>query len=295
MIKEQRRRKERINERFSILIPSWNNLQFLQICVSSILKNANYQHQIIVHVNDGSDGTLDWVKNHHNIDYTWSEENIGVCYALNAMRNLAVTDYIAFVNDDMYLCPDWDLHLLNAITNRKDDLFFFSGTLIEPTFSNNACAIAPKNYGSNPQDFNEEKLLAEIDSITKKDWAGSTWPPNVVSTRMWDLVGGYSTEFSPGMYSDPDFSKKLWDAGVRDFRGIGASKAYHFMSKTVGRITRNDGRTQFLKKWGFTSATFVKFYLRRGEDYTGPMAEPKMTSALKTKLFTSKLKRIFSS
>jgi len=109
------------------------------------------------------------------------------------------------------------------------------------------------------------------------------------------LVGGYSTEFSPGMYSDPDFSKKLWDAGVRDFKGIAASKAYHFMSKTVGRVKRNDGRTQFLKKWGMTSATFVKYYLKRGDDYTGPLPEPEMSSAFKKKLFTSKLKRIFSS
>ena len=44
---------------FSILIPSWNNLDYLRLCVDSIRKNSAHAHQVIVHVNDGSDGTRD--------------------------------------------------------------------------------------------------------------------------------------------------------------------------------------------------------------------------------------------
>ena len=47
---------------FSILIPTWNNLKFLQLCVESIRKNSTYEHEILIHINDGSDGTLEWVK-----------------------------------------------------------------------------------------------------------------------------------------------------------------------------------------------------------------------------------------
>lgn len=49
-------------ELFSIVVPTWNNLRFLKLCIESIRKNSSYRHQIIVHVNDGSDGTLEWVK-----------------------------------------------------------------------------------------------------------------------------------------------------------------------------------------------------------------------------------------
>ena len=70
---------------FSILIPSWNNLDFLKLCVVSIRKNSAYSHEILVHVNDGSDGTLDWVKA-EGLKFTHSPENIGVCYALNGLR-----------------------------------------------------------------------------------------------------------------------------------------------------------------------------------------------------------------
>ncbi len=54
---------------FSILIPSWNNLDYLKCCVASIRKNSRYQHQIIVHVNEGKDGSLEWVKS-QSLSYT---------------------------------------------------------------------------------------------------------------------------------------------------------------------------------------------------------------------------------
>ena len=67
---------------FSIIIPTWNNLPFLKICIASIIKNSIASHQIIVHINDGSDGTLEWIKE-QGIDYTYSKENIGVCMSWN--------------------------------------------------------------------------------------------------------------------------------------------------------------------------------------------------------------------
>ena len=47
---------------FSILIPSFNYLEYLKLCVKSIRKNSNFNHQIIIHVNEGSDGTIEYVK-----------------------------------------------------------------------------------------------------------------------------------------------------------------------------------------------------------------------------------------
>ena len=99
---------------FSILIPTWNNLAFLKICVDSIRKNSTYPHEILIHVNDGSDGTLEWVKA-EGLKYTHSPENIGVCFALNGLRPLATTDYILFMNDDMYVLPEWDKNLYEEI------------------------------------------------------------------------------------------------------------------------------------------------------------------------------------
>lgn len=123
------------------------------------------------------------------------------------------------------------------------------------------------------------------------DWKGSTWPPNIVHRDVWDLVGGYSIEFSPGMYSDPDFSAKLWKAGVRLFKGIDRSRVYHFEARSTHRIVKNDGSTQFLRKWGITSSSFLRDILQRGEPYN----EVKdMSARLKADLFRSKIKKVLT-
>jgi glycosyltransferase involved in cell wall biosynthesis len=274
---------------FSIIIPSWNNLSFLQNCIQSIRKNSSYLHQIIVHVNQGKDGSYEWVKAQLDVDYTYSTENIGVCYALNAARTLIHTPYLLYLNDDMYLCPGWDKALLDEIKEIGHDQFFLSSTVIEPIASSNA--VIEKNYGEDVASFQEEKLLKEFNQWAQPDWSGATWPPNIVPVRLWDYVGGYSVEFSPGMYSDPDFSMKLWNAGVRYFKGISKSRAYHFGSKSVQLVKRNKGYHQFIYKWGFTSSLLTKYMLHRGEDWNGPLPEFVMTTKLKWK---NKFKQILS-
>ena len=44
---------------FSILIPTLNNINYLKICLESLKKNSSLKNEIIIHVNDGLDGTLD--------------------------------------------------------------------------------------------------------------------------------------------------------------------------------------------------------------------------------------------
>lgn len=258
--------------RFSIIIPTWNNLPFLRLCVESIRKNSAEQHQIIVHVNEGSDGTLQWVRE-QGLDYTYSEQNIGVCMACNRMRSKVQTDYMFYLNDDMYVLPGWDTALEAEIRALPDALFFLSGTMIQP---HNALDVGiTAYYGDTVENFEEERLLREYQDYPMRDWKGATWPPNLVHRDLWDLVGGYSIEFSPGMYSDPDFTAKLWMAGVRHFKGIAACRVYHFETKSTGRIGKNDGSTQFLMKWGITNSTMRKDLTFLGEpfDVTSPTVE----------------------
>ena len=275
---------------FSILIPSWNNLEFLQICVDSIRKNSTFKHQIIVHVNDGSDGTLEWVKD-EGLEYTHSETNIGVCLSMNLMRTKVKTDYMVFVNDDMYVLPEWDKYLYDEIKKMPDNRFFISATTIQPFTNGKQIILA--NYGDSKETFQEKKLLEEYRKYNKKDWAGATLPPNVVHRDIWDLVGGYSVELSPGMYSDPDFTAKLYLCGVRRLKGIGNSRVYHFETKSTTRIKKNSGSIQFLLKWGMTNATFRKVFTHKDKDYSSPSPEePEMNFRLRINLLRARLKAI---
>ncbi len=249
---------------FSILIPSWNNLPYLKICVESIRKNSKFQHQIIVHVNEGKDGTLEWVKE-QNLDYTITAENVGVCMAMNMMRTQVRTDYILFLNDDMYVLPGWDEVLYDEILKLPDNKFYLSATTIQPHTPLESGILA--DYGDSPESFKEDALLSEYKKWELKDWFGSTLPPCVVHRDIWDMVGGYSIELTPGMYSDPDFTAKLWVCGVRYMKGLQASRVYHFETKSTGRVKKNKGSLQFLLKWGVTSSTFRKYITRRGQFY----------------------------
>lgn len=273
--------------RFSILIPTWNNLPYLQLCIAAIRRHSSFRHQIIVHINEGRDGSLEWVKQQEDIDYTYSPQNIGVCYALNAARRLVQTDYIVYLNDDMYVCPEWDAVLWQEIQQIGHPYFFLSATAIEPVASS-PCAIEA-NFGSSPDDFHEETLLSTCHQFEKADWWGATWPPNIVHRDIWDLVGGYSIEFSPGMYSDPDFSMKLWQAGIRYFKGLSASRVYHFGSKSTGRIRKNKGYYTFIRKWGMTSSTFTRYYLRRGEPFKGVLQDPHIPAGIQWKNMWKKM------
>jgi len=122
---------------FSIIIPTWNNLAYLQWVVESIRRNSTHEHQIIVHVNDGSDGTLAWVRN-EGIEHTASPANIGICHAVNLAAARATRDYVVYMNDDMYCCPGWDDALARRIPQMPSDLFMLSGTMIEPRGNSNA-------------------------------------------------------------------------------------------------------------------------------------------------------------
>ncbi|PXW22695.1 glycosyltransferase family 2 protein [Paraburkholderia caballeronis] len=276
---------------FSIIIPTWNNLPYLQLVIASLQRHSTQPHQIIVHVNDGSDGTLAWVRE-QRIEHTASPGNIGICHAVNLAAARATRDYVVYMNDDMYCCPGWDDALARRMAQMPSDLFMLSGTMIEPVDTGNPCVVVG-DFGRDAAQFRADDLVAAAPSLARSDWRGATWPPTLVHRDWWIKVGGYSSELSPGMSSDNDFSMKLWDAGCRTFVGVGDSLVYHFQQKSTGKIVKNDGRRQFLNKWGITQATFDRFYLRRGQKIEGSDAvgEPQTDWRLKRALLKSRLKR----
>lgn len=81
---------------FSIIIPTWNNLPYLRLVIKSLRRHSTHPHQLIVHVNDGSDGTLAWVRD-EGIEHTASPGNIGICHAVNIAAARATQDYIVYM------------------------------------------------------------------------------------------------------------------------------------------------------------------------------------------------------
>ena len=260
---------------FSIIIPTFNNLPYLKICISSIKKNSKFEHEIITHINDGSDGTEKYLIS-EKIKYTITKYNTGICEGVNRAAKESTTSYILYAHDDFYFCPGWDEVLLNEVKKIPHNNFYLSGIMM-----NNG----PLKFdcGNKLENFDEKKLLNNYKSINHYDFQGSTWAPHLIHKETWDAVGGFSEEFFPGTGSDPDLNMKLWNKGVRIFKGINDFKVYHFGSivtrkyknhPTIKTESGSKGAKIFLLKWGITIKFFKRFYLRSDQKYDGQLNEP---------------------
>tara|TARA_Y100000590_G_scaffold411380_1_gene505362 strand:- start:542 stop:1408 length:867 start_codon:yes stop_codon:yes gene_type:complete len=262
---------------FSIVIPTYNNLKYVKLCIDSIKKNSSLKHEIIVHSNIGSDGTNDYLLR-NNIKHTISKENIGLCSGINKAAKLSTTNYILYSHDDMYFCPGWDKYLLDEVKTIGHEKFYLSGTMIQPLGGSHITL----NSGVDIDSFDENKLLNNYKDYNYFDHQGSHFAPHLVTKKIWNLVGGFSEEFNPAIGSDPDFNMKLWNNGVRIFKGINNFKVYHFGGQTTRKkkdilFKKNQGSRAnkiFLLKWGFSIKFFKKYYLKSNTRYVSQLNGP---------------------
>ena len=141
---------------FSIIIPTFNNLNYLKLCINSIKKNSSYSHELIFHINEGTDGSLDFIKE-NKYKYTYSKINEGVCIAFNKAVSISSNKFIVLAHDDMYFCPGWDLEFEKEInTNKIYKDFFISGTMVQ--YFNGLINL---DCGRSYKDFDEKKLLSD--------------------------------------------------------------------------------------------------------------------------------------
>ena len=279
---------------FSIIIPTFNNLDYLKLCIKSIRQNSKYTHQIIPHVNIGEDGTCDFLRD-ENIDFTFTKYNSGICEGMNTASKKSKFKYVLYSHDDFYFCPGWDVVLKNEIDAIGHNNFYLSGVMM----NNGPIRF---NAGSDIKSFDENKVLNEYQNYNHYDFQGSTWAPHLLHRDLWEKVGGFSEEFFPGTGSDPDLNMKLWKEGVRIFKGVNNCKVYHFGSivtrkyknhPTIITESGSKGGKIFLLKWGMTIKFFKKFYLRSDQKYDGPLNKPVKNLNFFIKLMLCKLNYIY--
>ncbi len=272
---------------FSIIIPTFNNLKYLQLCLKSLKKNSKFDHEIIIYINEGSDGTLDYAKK-NNLNYIHNKINVGLCKAMNEAAKISTNKYIVYAHDDMYFCPDWDTEFHKEINLISEKDYFLSGTMIQPFKS-----FIHLDCGDNIENFDENKLLKNFKKIKFEDFQGTTWAPSLIPIQTWNKVGGFGEEYGPGLGSDPDFNMKLWNLGVRLFKGLGNSRVYHFSSLSLRKKVSNNGAKTFLLKWGISIKFFKKHYLRSNQVFKETLSEPKKNLSYYTGLIKCKIAYYF--
>ena len=149
--------------------------------------------------------------------------------------------------------------------------------------------------GSSIETFDEQKALMEYKNIDYYDFQGSTWAPHIIHKDTWNKVGGFSEEYFPGTGSDPDLNMKLWNIGVRLFKGLGRCRVYHFSSVSLRKKAWNNGAKIFLLKWGMSIKFFKKYYLKSDTPFKGQLNEPEKNFNYCFDLIKCKLAYVFHS
>jgi glycosyltransferase involved in cell wall biosynthesis len=275
--------------KLSIIIPTYNNLNYLKFFLKSLQINSKFDHEIILHINEGSDGTLDYaLKN--NIRHTFSDKNIGLCSSMNKAYSLTTTNYILYAHDDMYFCKNWDIFLTDEINKQDNNSYYLTGTNVSTRHG-----LINFDCGSTYLDFNEKKFNNFCSQDQTPDLQSSHWSPHLIHKELWDKIGGFSEDFNPGDGSDPDFCMKLWKQNVRIFKGVSRFKVYHFNSITTrnDKIVLNNGTKIFLSKYGFNPKFFRKHYLKGNNSvipFKGRLNNPKKNFSMLLDLTINKIK-----
>jgi len=275
--------------KLSIIIPTFNNLDYLKLFLRSLKINSTFDHEIILHINDGSDGTLKYAID-NTIKHTLSKTNIGLCSSMNKAYSLTTTDHILYAHDDMYFCKNWDIFLTDEINKQNDNQYYLSGTNVSTCHG-----LINYDCGSTYLDFDEKKFHNFCLQDQTPDLQSSHWAPHLINKELWDKIGGFSEEFNPGDGSDPDFCMKLWKQNVRIFKGVSKFKVYHFNSLTTrnDKIVLNNGTKTFLSKYGFNPKFFRKYYLRGDNSvipFKGRLNNPKKNFSMLLDLSINKIK-----
>jgi len=275
--------------KLSIIIPTFNNLDYLKFFLRSLKINSTFDHEIILHINDGSDGTLKYALD-NNIKHTYSETNIGLCSSMNKAYSLTTTDHILYAHDDMYFCKNWDIFLIDEINKQNNNQYYLSGTNVSTRHG-----LINFDCGLTYLDFDEKKFDNFCLQDQTPDLQSSHWAPHLIHKELWDKIGGFSEEFNPGDGSDPDFCMKLWLNDVRIFKGVSKFKVYHFNSITTrnSKIILNNGTKTFLSKYGFNPKFFRKHYLKGNNSvvpFKGRLNNPKKNFSMLLDLTINKIK-----
>lgn len=246
----------------SLIIPTYRNPEYLDICLKSAIEQQYYKNEIIVAVDgfiEESQEVLDKYKD--NINILDLGDNQGMQQALNLAVMNATNEIIFVVNDDNVFCEHYDYEIVNCIKDR--DKTVLTVNQIEPT-GPGIFNFPVKDLGRNPSEFKYEEFLDYSKSLKKEELTidGGIFP-FAMYKKYYMAVGGFDTMYQSPFICDWDFFLKLDLIGLGFVRTHNAH-LYHFGStatkngKEGGRFRATEGPAAdiFRYKWGMNPQLF---------------------------------------
>jgi glycosyltransferase involved in cell wall biosynthesis len=249
-----------MKKRISIIIPTYRNPQYLDICLKSAINQQRYKNEIIVAVDgfiEESQEVLDKYKD--NINVLNLGQNQGMQMALNLGVMNATNEVIFIVNDDNVFSKDFDKTILDL----SDESAVMTLNQIEPT-GPGIFNFPVKDLGRNPKEFNYKKFIKYEQSISddRVSLDGGIFP-FAMYKKQYMAVGGFDTMYQSPFICDWDFFLKLDLIGINFFR-THKSHLYHFGSTATKngnegdkfKATEGPAAQLFKYKWGIEPSLY---------------------------------------
>jgi hypothetical protein len=100
----------------AVVIPSWNSAAWLPGCLDSVAGQELQPAETIVVDNGSTDGSPELLRERYGwVRLVALPENTGFAHAANTGIGAASADYVALVNADVELAPDWTRRLAGAL------------------------------------------------------------------------------------------------------------------------------------------------------------------------------------
>ena len=244
----------------SIIIPTYRNPEYLDICLKSCIEQQHNKNEIIVAVDgfiDESKEVLEKYKKQINV--LDLGKNQGMQTALNLGVMNATNEKIFIVNDDNVFSKDFDLEI-EAQLKEKNVLTL---NQIEPE-GPGIFNFPVKDFGRNPKEFKYDEFIKYESSINKDELTidGGIFP-FAMYKKYYMAVGGFDVMYKSPFICDWDFFLKL------DLIGLGFTRThnahlYHFGSTATKngnegekfKATEGPAAQVFMYKWGIPPQLF---------------------------------------
>lgn len=252
--------------KITFVIPSRNNLEFLQLAYKSI-RSLGTKHEVLV-LNDAStDGTTEWITTQEDEDllvYTNpGPERIGIVGMFDKGIEMARTDIIMAFHADMVVCRDFDTNILKHLEKGK----IVSATRVEPPLHPEGPEKIVRNFGIEVEDFDMEVWFTQAEKLKESRVTKGIFAPWCMYREDFLAIGGHDELFAPQSKEDSDLFNRFvlngyeviqsWDALVYHFTSRGSRFNKH-AGGAAGKnsdewlYTTTKNMRNFIRKWGTT-------------------------------------------
>lgn len=216
--------------KFSIVIPNWNGLKYLPLCLKSLEDQIRKADQIIVVDNGSTDGSIEYLLQNPKIELVRLGKNFGFPGGVNAGIKEAKGELIALLNNDTEVDPHWVETMVKAATGNPEADFFASKMLdFEKREIVDCCGNGMSWYGrSYPRSRGEKSRDHNKNEYVFGACAGAA----VYRKTLFQKVGYFDEDFFFSLEDvDMDFRSEL--SGSRCLF-VADAIVYHLGSATAG-------------------------------------------------------------